>query len=219
MMRCLVIVLALAAGGASAASPSPSVFDHPATAAELAQTLAPLTGTLRKAQTLRGTFTQRKTLKDLPKPLLAEGTFLFVRERGIVWRTTVPFASELVITRDALLQRDGSDAPGQRLSADNNPAVRQVSAIFMAVFGLDFAALDRMFALHVERRGTRWTLGLRPRAAEMAGAMQDIVLEGAAQVSRVTLRDTRGDVTEISLHDTLASDSLPGADVLKLFSP
>ncbi len=219
MIRRLAAVLVLAAGCAGAAAPPESVFDHPASAAELAQTLAPLTGTLREAQTLRGTFSQRKTLKELPKPLLAEGTFLFVRNHGIRWRTTAPFASELVITRDALLQRDGGDTPGLRLPADRNPAVRQVSEIFMAVFGLDYAALDRLFALYGERRKARWTLGLRPREKAMAGAMQDIVVEGAAQVSRVTLRDTHGDVTEITLRDTIASSATPGADELKLFQP
>lgn len=217
MIRRLFIFLLLSAGSASAAPPS--VFDHPVTATELTQTLAPLTGVLREARTLRGSFTQRKTLKDLPRPLVAEGTFLFVRDHGILWRTTAPFASELVISTQALVQRDGADAPGVRLSADSNPAVRQVSEIFMAVFGLDFTALERIFTLHGERRGTRWVLGLRPREKAMASAMQDIVLEGGVQVSRVTLRDTRGDITEITLHDTLASDALPDADVLKLFSP
>lgn len=185
------------------------------------QTLAPLTGTLRQARTLRGAFTQRKTLKELPRPLVAEGTFLFVREHGILWRTTMPFASELVITREALVQRDGSDTPGLRLPADSNPAVRLVSEIFMAVFGLDFTTLDRIFALFGERLKTppkSWVLGLLPREKAMAGAMRDIVLEGSAQVRRVTLRDTQGDVTEITLRGTVASRKAPAAEEQKLFS-
>lgn len=216
MMRGLALFLALTTGAAASAA---TVFDHPVTAAELTQTLAPITGTLRGARTLHGAFTQRKTLKELPRPLLAEGTFLFVREHGILWRTTAPFVSELVITREALLQRDDGDAAGMRLSADSNPAVRQVSQIFMAVFGLDFAALERIFTLYGERQKTRWTLGLRPRDKAMAGAMQDIVVKGAAQVSRVTLRDSQGGITEITLRGTVSSSDPPGVDQLRPFTP
>lgn len=214
-----IVLLSGVIGVPAAAAPAPSVFDHPVTAAELTRTLAPLTGTLREARTLRGSFSQRKTLKELPRPLLAEGTFLFVRERGIVWRTTAPFVSELLITPDALLQRDAADAPGLRLAADSNPGARLVSEIFMAVFGLDFATLDRIFELYGERHKTRWVLGLRPRAAAMAGAMQDIVVEGASQVQRVTLRDARGEVTVITLRGTRASSQPPAASDLQAFAP
>jgi hypothetical protein len=214
----LSFVFAGAASAATVASPKAagSVFDHRATAADVTRALGDATRALQKAQTLRGNYTQSKTLQGVPKPLLAEGTFLFVRDRGIAWRTEKPFESELVITDSDIIQREGGRV-SMRLSASQQPAVRVIAGIFASVFALDFAALEERFDLYCRKTAGGWELGLRPRGD--SGALRQIVVSGRAQVERVRVADTHGDETDIRLRDTVVSAQAPAADELGRFTP
>ena len=199
-----------------AAHAADSVFDHPATAAQIAQDLRPVTATLQQAQVLRGRYTQARRLAEIPRPLLASGRFVFVRDTGIAWLTEQPFASELVITRDAITQRDGASVT--RLSAQQQPGVRAVAAVFFAVFALDFKALEGLFDLSSRKVKDGWELGLKPRPGA-GDAVTGIVVSGRTQVDRVTLTDKHGDTTEIRMQDAVASPEPPSADERRLFAP
>lgn len=199
------------------AAPAASVFDHPATPAALAQTLGAATAGLTRAQTLRGSYAQKKTLQGVPRPLEADGTFVFVRGRGIAWRTVRPFESELVITPTDIIQREGGRV-SMHLAASRQPSVRIVAEIFTAVFALDFEALAARFELFGRPLGAGWELGLRPRPGA-APALKQIVVSGAQHVERVRVDDANGDQTDIRLRDTSVSASSPAADELKRFEP
>lgn len=211
----------LIAGGlliASApAAAGDDVFRHPATPAQLARDLREATDTLRGARTLSGAYVQNRTLRGVPRPLRAEGTFLFVRDLGIAWRTTVPFDSELVITPTNIIERENGRV-SMRLSASQQPAVRVVSEIFASVFGLDFARLSARFDLYSRRLASGWELGLKPHAGQ-GGALDRIVVAGSARVTRVRLWETNGDATDIELRDTRASAAPAAAAELSRFSP
>jgi hypothetical protein len=190
------------------------VFDQPATAAQLEKDLAAVTVTLRQARTLRGAYTQTRRLRDIPKPLVSQGRFLFARDLGIVWRTATPFPSDLVITRQAIVQRDGEATT--RLSADQQPAVRAVAAVFFAVFALEFRELEALFELFSRQTTAGWELGLRPRGPQ--GASPTIVVRGRTHVDSLTLLDPAGDLTEIRLREVAASPEGPTADERQSFS-
>lgn len=219
MRRALALLLALAAAPlhAAPAERAATVFDHPATPASLAQQLGAATAGLAQAQTLRGSYTQRKTLQGVPRPLEAEGTFVFVRGRGIAWRTVRPFDTELVITPSAIIQREGGRV-SMHLAAARQPSVRIVAEIFAAVFALDFDALATRFDLFGRPLGAGWELGLRPRGG-VAPALKQIVVAGQRHVDRVRVSDANGDETDIRLRDTSVSATAPAADELKRFDP
>lgn len=216
-MRARALALLLALAAAPAATAAPSVFDHPATAPALAQQLSGATRDLKGAQTLRGSYVQLKRLAGVPRPLEASGTFLFVRGRGIAWRTAKPFESELIITATDIIQREGGRV-ALHLSAARQPSVRVVADIFSAVFALDFAALAARFELFGRQVGAGWELGLRPRAGAGAGP-KEIVVSGRHQVDRVRVSDRNGDETDIRLRDTAMSAAVPAVDELKRFDP
>lgn len=216
MIRALALLAALAAAGPAAGATDP-VFDHPADRAQLERDLAPAIATLRAARVLRGAYAQEKRLHELPRPLLADGTFLFARGVGIAWRTVRPFESELVITDREIVQRD-SGGVALRLSAEQQPGVRTVAGVFAAVFALDFDALQSLFDLYSRRSGAGWELGLRPRPG-MAGAIRQITVGGRQHVERVRLSDTRGDETDIRLRDTSVSAEDLSAEEQRRFNP
>lgn len=209
-------VLLFAICGVAQAAPVDTVFDHPASAARIEQDLKAVTTTLRQAQTLRGRYTQTRRLHEIPKPLLARGRFVFVRDLGIAWLTQTPFASELVITRDAITQRDGGSVT--RLSTEQQPGVRAVASVFFAVFALDFKTLEGLFDLSSRRTGQGWELGMKPRAGT-GDAISGIVVSGRAQVDGVVLTDKSGDVTEIRMTEAVASPAPPTPDEQQLFKP
>lgn len=193
-----------------------TVFDHPATPETFARDLREATATLKDARTLRGAYVQDKALAGVPHPLHAEGQFLFVRDLGIAWRTTLPFDSELVITGGDILQRENGQV-SMRLSAAQQPAVRIVADIFSAVFALDFDRLSANFELYSRRVGRGWELGLKPRAAQ--GPLKQIVVSGGKRVERVRVSDANGDETDIRLRTGTISKDAPTAADLARFKP
>lgn len=216
MRAFLLHLLMFLAAPAMAAEPSGTVFDHPATAESFAHDLRDATQTLKGAKTLRGKYTQDKQLSGVPKPLHAEGSFVFVKDLGIAWLTTKPFESELVITGSDIIQRENGKV-SMHLSAAEQPAVHIVSEIFEAVFGLDFERLSASFDLYSRRLGKGWELGLKPREAN--GALRDIVVAGDREVRRVLVNDANGDSTDIRLKASVVSSSAPAAEELRRFSP
>lgn len=199
-----------------AAGPAEAVFGHPATPQGFAKDLHPATAALKDARTLRGSYTQDKRLAGLPHPLHAEGQFLFVRDLGIAWQTTLPFDSELVITGNDIIQRENGQV-SMHLSAAQQPAVRVVAEIFSAVFALDFGRLSANFELYSRRIGRGWELGLKPRGG--TGPLKQIVVSGGKQVERVRVSDANGDETDIRLRTKSISKDAPAPADLARFKP
>ncbi|HUR39899.1 MAG TPA: outer membrane lipoprotein carrier protein LolA [Verrucomicrobiae bacterium] len=213
-MRLLAAAL-LALGPAVATAAD--VFAFPATAQTFERDVATATRVLRDAQVLRGQYEQEKRLKGVPRPLKAEGDFLFARGRGIAWMTRKPFESELVITTTDIIQREGGRV-SMRLSAAQQPSVRVVADVFAAVFALDFDALAARFKLYSRTVPGGWELGLRPHDGQ-GGALRQIVVSGGKHVQRVRVSDTNGDETAIRLRNTVVANKPATAEELKRFTP
>lgn len=192
-------------------------FAHPATAdALLASTLSRPAAALSRAQVLEGRFTHSKHLRELPQPLVANGEFTFARELGVYWHTLQPFDSVIVLTAAGITQSD-EGAQTMHLSANEQPAVRVIADVFLALFTLDVARLNATFDLYGMSQGERWIIGLRPRSAAMSAAFKEATITGGKDVEQITLTDTHGDRTSIDLSGIEYSTEPPGPDVRALF--
>ena len=215
------LLLLAAATATPAADPSPAsvptVFEHAAAPEQLQKMLGPTAGTLKASAALRGAFTQRKFLKELPQPLVSNGEFVVARGLGVDWHTQKPFDSTVVLTPQALIQR-GADGSAHRVSADQQPGLRAVGDVFDALFTLDLARLGETFQLYGEpgEKGA-WTLGLVPREPAFAKVMNRIVITGSAQPARIVMFEGSGDRTEIEFGAVNAQRELAEAD-RKLFA-
>jgi len=175
---------------------------------------------LGEARVLEGKFRQSRHLREIPKPLVAQGDFSFVRDLGIRWHTRQPFDSVVVLTASGLAQSDDGGLV-QRVSADEQPAIRLITRIFMALFTLDTQSLARDFDLHTGVPGAeanRWVIGLRPRAKAIASVFRDATITGRDDVEQVVLTDAQGDRTVIDLSAITYSGDPPGADLRALFA-
>jgi len=194
-------------------------FAHPATGdALLRSTLARPAAQLAKAQVLKGHFTHSKHLSEIPQPLVATGEFVFARDLGVYWHTQQPFDSVVVLTNSGIVQRD-EGAQTLQLSADEQPAVRVIANIFLAMFTLDVTSLSRNFDLYGLSQGERWIIGLKPRSSAIASVFKQATVTGSGDVEQVVLTDAHGDRTVIDLSAIEYSDAAPAADVRALFAP
>ena len=186
---------------------SAPVFQQPATVEQVSALIAPAAKELKQSPVLRGRFTQRKYLKDIPKPLNSSGDFIVAREQGIYWHTRLPFDSEFILTRGSMVQLDGGTT-AVRLSAAQ-PGLRVVGDVFFSIFNLDPAALAGNFSLFglAGKRGA-WLLGLSPKNPALASVLNAAVISGNTRVEKVELWDAHGDRTEILMMASKARASV-----------
>jgi len=192
------------------------VFDHPQTAEQLLNgPLSRPAAALRNAQVMRGTFTYKKYLKEIPQPLVSHGDFLFARDVGIDWHTRDPFDSDFVLTAKGMRQRDDGKLTLQ-MNASEQPAVQVVAHIFLSLLSLDVGALQNSFALSGWQQGKpgseTWQVGLRPTVSAIAAVFKEAIVSGDAQVQSLLLRDANGDRTEISFADVQYASSMTAAE-------
>lgn len=201
-MKQAVAVVALILLAASVVTAAADLFDRPVSAEELLRTtLARPAAELSSAQVLRGQFVQRRYLSGLPRPLVSSGEFLLARDAGILWETRAPFASEFVLADSGMILRDGVSQ--SRVKSTDQPALRAVLELFLAIFALDVARLEVSFDLYGEASGEHWRLGLKPKQARMAEVFTRAVVSGSRHVERVELEAPNGDRTEIGLADVV----------------
>jgi len=177
------LLCALIAALCMAPAMAGELFEHPQTPAQAQAIVNAAMPGLAQVQVLRGRYTQRKFLREIPRPLTSSGEFLLVRGRGIWWHTQVPMESELLLNR-----RSGQP-----------PGVQVAASTFFAMFALDLDTLSQNFELFAMQSGPRWLLGLRPREAALSAWLEQITLGGREQLQQVTLVETTGDRTEIDL--------------------
>ncbi len=214
----LAVCSTLSAAEPVATTSLPSVFGHSATPDEVEKLLGPVAGTLKSSGVMRGAFTQKKFLKELPQPLVSGGEFIVARSLGVDWHTQKPFDATVVLTPTAMIQR-GADGSSKRVSSDQQPGLRAVGDVFDALFTLDIAKLGETFELFgepAEKGG--WNLGLVPREAAFAKVMNRILITGSSQPSKIVLFEGSGDRTEIEFGKVTTQADVAEAD-RKRFTP
>ena len=184
-IRGLMSVLVLAVAG---------VVVLPATAAD---PLAQVRAQVAQVPVLRGEFAQEKQVAGFKNPLRSNGRFLLARDKGVLWTTTAPFPSEIVITQDRILsrQRDGS----RRVEVDGKqqPGLRSVNAMMFALMSGDMKALTSTFDVKEEPAAGGWKMTLVPRSRQLAQAFTSVRLSGDRYVREVELREANGDLTRL----------------------
>jgi hypothetical protein len=181
--RGILLVIALASGVVPAAM--------------AADPLAQVRAQVAQVPVLRGEFAQEKQVAGFKNPLRSNGRFLLARDKGVLWTTTAPFPSEIVITQDRILsrQRDGS----RRVEVDGKqqPGLRSVNAMMFALMSGDMKALTSTFDAKEEPAAGGWKMTLVPRSRQLAQAFTSVRLSGDRYVRDVELREANGDLTRL----------------------
>jgi len=167
---------------------------------------------LAQPAVLRGQFEQRKQLKGFRNPLVSRGNFLLLRERGVAWDTTEPFASSALLTRERLLTTlpDGS----RRVVIDSSASAGMAAAnsLLMALVSGDVEALSSQFEAEESLAADGgWTLALQPREPGLQRVFRRIILHGDRHVREVDIEETGGDRTTLRFIDLSDQPAAPTA--------
>jgi hypothetical protein len=176
--------------------------------AALADTVGQIQQRLVSAPVQRGRFEQDKQLAGFAKPLRSQGEYLLVRGKGLIWRTTAPFASQLVLTRDRIAGNGGL-----QLDAGKEPGIRVVTGLMLSLLDGDLGALQQAFEVQASLQGNKaWRASLKPKAAALAQLFSRIELEGDRQVRRIVMTEAQGDVTTLRFDEQPIEPAPPTAD-------
>ena len=187
----------------------------PAWAADDPALLHTIQSQLAVDMVVRGDFTQTRQLAGIKKPLVAKGTFVVEKTRGVLWRTLTPFPQTMRVTQGEILQKDG-DRVLMVLRADQEPAVNAISRVLFSLFAGDISALAEFFEYTGRTGGGSWQLSFTPRNDGLRAVIGLLSLEGDNVVRQVTLTSAAGDVTRIAFSNVTTAAALT-ADERALF--
>lgn len=139
-----------------------------------------------RADVIQGRFSQQKKLKFLSKPLLSAGEFVFLRERGVLWRTLLPVSSSLLIGPHRLIGSQGEQ-----------PIPGSVGRIFPMLLSGDLSRLSSDFSLSGSIDAAGWRLQLIPVDALVAKVISQIAVQGDTALRVVEISETSGNSSEI----------------------
>ncbi len=162
-----------------------------------ADMLAAISQRIASVEVLRGRFDQEKQVAGFRKPLRSSGQFVLKRGQGVIWETTQPFASTLVVTREHLRSQSGGVM--QHVDASREPGLHLINGVLFDLLGGEITRLQRDFDVTGELLdGQSWRLQLTPKPGALAQAFTRITLSGAAHVEQVRLDERNGDRSVIN---------------------
>ena len=171
---------------------------------------------LAKPKVLCGRFEQTKQLAGLKKPLMSNGRFCVVADKGVLWRTLQPFPNIVRLTRDEIMQSQGERVT-MRLNAKQEPTVRLMNSVLFSLLAGDFGQLEKFFDLTGNVNKNDWSVTLKPREPGLAKALGAISIEGSSYVTNIAIDEASGDRTRIVFSAIETGDHVMSDDEAALF--
>jgi hypothetical protein len=170
-----------------------SILFAAATAASAADwSVVQLFGELAKNQPVRASFTERKYLALLDKPVESSGELAFTPPERLEKRTLKPKPESLVADRDTVTLERGGKRHTLRLR--DNPQVAVLVESIRGTLAGDLASLTRTYSTALEGSPAKWRLVLRPLDPALGTLVERIEIGGAeAQVRTVEIFQADGD--------------------------
>lgn len=167
------------------------MFHHPVDE----NNISDLENHIPRPNSIKGSFKQTKTLKEVKRNFVSNGTFSFSKNNGLHWKTTTPFASYLIFTQDALLkvEDDGRKVP----MGNNHVAFKEIANIFQSLFSGEYENLQEYFNIFFIKENKQWVIGLEPNSQMMKDSISRITLKGDYFIKEIFLEEGRGDKTLI----------------------
>ena len=149
--------------------------------------------------TVRGKFTQSKTLSGVSKKLNSEGFFIVDKSKGVVWVTEKPIYQTLKVSNSGI--RIGNKGGVlMNLDARSEPSVKYINELVLAIFSGDMSALEKLFNYSGDVTAKDWNLELTPKNT-VSLPFKKITIVGGSAISRISFVSKDGDLTEVIFSD------------------
>ncbi|WP_250460485.1 LolA family protein [Microbulbifer litoralis] len=153
--------------------------------------LAQIEARLEKAPQMLGRFEQKKTLPQLPRPLLSSGVVALSRDQGISWRVQKPIASHRIL---------------KAAGTGDDVLARQIAVPLLQIFRGNFSALDGLFHVSAENGDDQWQVKLTPKTEAVGNVIASIEVRGDRDIKQIRLAEANSAVTEMQLLELRAVD-------------
>lgn len=164
----------------------------PAAAAAAAWDLDQLMQALAATPDGRATFTEKKFLSVLERPVESSGELRYIPPDRLEKRTVKPSPETLLVEGDTLTLERGRQKHSVRMQ--EYPELAGFIDSIRGTLGGDRKALERAFRLSLEGDARRWTLTLFPTDARLARSVHLVRVGGArGQVGSIEVIQTDGD--------------------------
>jgi hypothetical protein len=178
--------------------------------------VAEIQAMLTKPKVLCGHFDQNKQLTGLKKPMVSNGRFCVIAEKGVLWRTLQPFPNTIRLTRDEIVHLQG-DRVAMRLDAKKEPAVRMINSVLFALLAGDLNQIEKLFEIDGASHENSWRVILKARDPGLVRVISTVVLEGGEHVKSITISESSGDRTSIVFSKIQVGDGAISIDEAALF--
>ncbi len=160
-------------------------------------------------ETMTCRFVQTKHLSLLADEMVSRGTMSFKRPGLMRWEYTSPYSYRFVFDGDKVFV--GNDSRSNVMDAKSNKMFGQIARIMISTVTGRLADAKADFDIAVGGTSESPILTLTPRRREIKQLLKsvDLVLDSSARmVTRISLREKNGDVTDIVLSDIVLNKPL-----------
>ena len=147
---------------------------------------------LQTPKNVQGDFTQQRFLKSLTKPITTQGKFTILAQKGLLWQMEKPFANQLRVKKDGIMQWDGK----QWVANGKMGQAEQIS-LFLGLLSGDISGLKSQFDVTLGGNTQHWHLTLTPSSLLMKQIFTNIQIQGDNVVKTIVLNEKQGDKTHI----------------------
>jgi len=163
--------------------------------------------------TVRGKFTQSKTLSGVSKKLNSEGFFIVDKSKGVLWVTEKPIYQTLKVAETGIRIGNKSGVL-MNLDVRSEPSIKYINELVLAIFSGDMNALERLFNCSGDITAKDWSLELTPKNTASI-FFKKITIIGSSSISRITFVSKEGDITEVSFSDVRLAPVLSKDEALQ----
>jgi len=161
--------------------------------------LSQIQGLVSTSPTVRGKFTQSKTLSGVSKKLNSEGFFIVDKSKGIVWVTEKPIYQTLKVS-DTGIRIGNKSGVLMNLDTRSEPSVKYINELVLAIFSGDMSALEKLFNYSGDVTVNGWNLELTPKN-RVSTPFKKITIVGSSAISRISFMSKDDDSTEVLFSD------------------
>lgn len=137
---------------------------------------------LAQVRSNRATFTEKKFIAILDRPLESSGELLYVAPDRLEKRTLKPRPESMILEQDVLLIERGRQK--HRLQLSEQPELAAFIDSIRGTLAGDRKALERNYRLSLEGSAEQWTLQLQPLNEKMLAVIKHIRMAGARDTVR-----------------------------------
>lgn len=165
--------------------------------------LAQIGQQIEQHKVVRASFSQKKQMAALKRPLLTEGKLVYSNAHGVLWQIEKPYKVAYLLGEDKIIEIAADGSRKQRGTRDI-PGLAQVGRVFRAMLGANTSAMQSHFAAEASGKLTQWQIVLHPKQSQIQQFISQLTLSGGQFVENISIDEASGDLTQIRFYDSVS---------------